>query len=508
MVILPRHGRDVPTKGDRSLLVVRFFPHLTQNAASRRSESVLSRRERGFMPAVAVPCHAMRTRPSTLPLPGYDDALSLVLRHVPALGVERVSLRSARGRVLRGDLLADRDQPPFDRSAMDGFAVRREWLRVGATYRVVGSVAAGGAPLAEAVTDSGAVIRIATGAPVPAPFDAVIPIELAVVTDGADGESVTFAAGVERSWQNVHRRASDATVGATVLRAGTVMGPPHIGIAAAVGAAEVMVSQRPRITLITTGDEVVPCDAKTQAMLPQQVRNSNEPMLAAFFEAMGVPLLEHVHVPDDPEQTRAAAREALSHSHLVVTNGGVSAGQRDWLPWAWEKLGLGTVLRGVAIQPGRPVLVCSDAEEVRSSEFGVPSSGESISSQLGTRNSELGTIAAPSKLVLGLPGNPVSVLATAHLFAWPVMRLMMMQDAAKAVLPWRRVGLAERVTASSKRQVFRAAKLNSDGSASVINWHGSGDLMHTAEADAFVRLPLTDDPIEAGTMVPCLELVR
>jgi molybdopterin molybdotransferase len=177
-------------------------------------------------------------------------------------------------------------------------------------------------------------------------------------------------------------------------------------------------------------------------------------------------------VPDDPEMTRAAAREALSHSHLVLTVGGVSVGQRDFLPAAWQALGLTTILHGVNIQPGRPLLAVRD----------------------------------DCKLVLGLPGNPVSVLCTAHLFTWPVIRAILGQ--APPELPWRTLPLAEPVKGSSKREVFRAAKLETDGAVRVITWHGSGDLVHTAEADGFVRLPLSDEPVAAGTRVPFLEMVR
>jgi molybdopterin molybdotransferase len=463
-------------------------------------------------------------KPSATRLPGYDDALARVLRSVPPLGVERVALSAALGRVLREEVKADRDQPPFDRSAMDGFAVRSGEVTPGASFPVVGSIAAGAGPAGiENVMPASAVMRIATGAPLPRGADAVVPIEQATVSGGSC-ESVTFHVSQVPPWQNVHRRAIDAARGAVVLKAGTRLGPQHIGIAAAVGAVELVVSQRPRITLLTTGDEVRPADTLTDGLEPQQIRNSNGPMLAAFLAALGVPLLHHEHVPDEAERTLCAAREALSHSHLVITNGGVSVGERDYLPWAWRQLGLNVVLQGVAIQPGRPVLACGDGAgegtEARRYE-GTKGEGAEPSdhSKREPRNSEVArnpqsaitnhqSTIALSKMVLGLPGNPVSVLATAHLFAWPVLRLMLAGgDREAAALPWRMAPLREAVTATSRRQVFRAARCHGDGSVSVIRWHGSGDLMHTAEADAFVRLPLQDEPIAAGTMAPLLPMV-
>ncbi len=313
--------------------------------------------------------------------------------------------------------------------------------------------------------------RIATGAPLPAGCDATIPIEVARVSP--DGLSVSFSVDRTVPWQNIHRRASDASRGDVVLPRGMVLAPAHLGIAAAVGCAELAVAGPVRVTILTTGDELRDAAVLTDAMEPQQVRNSNGPMLAALLEALlpGVAVMRE-HTPDDAQQTLAAAREALSRSHLVVTTGGVSVGDRDALPWAWKQLGLEAVLAGAAIQPGKPVLAMRD----------------------------------DNKLVLGLPGNPVSVLCTAHLFLWPVVRKML--GVLPEALPWRDAVLAENVKASSKREVFRAGAMQSDGSVRVIPWHGSGDLVHTAGADVWVRLPLQDEPIAKGTIVRTLAMIR
>ncbi|MCE9590150.1 MAG: molybdopterin molybdotransferase MoeA [Planctomycetes bacterium] len=407
------------------------------------------------------------TPPAKSGLPSYDEALARVLEHVPALRVERVPLSGALGRVLREDVAADRDQPPFNRSAMDGFAVRSVDIRPDSALNITGTVSAGGAT--EMVTRPlapGTARRIATGAALPIGADAVIQVELSTV----EGDLVRFMLDGAKPWQNVHRRAADAAAGKVVLRAGTVLMPRHIGIAASVGAVELAVTERPRITLLTTGDEVLPAATTTANLAINQIRNSNGPMLTAILANWGTPALQHLHLPDDPEATRAAAREALAASHLVITNGGVSVGERDFIPAAWQHLGLQTVLHNVNIQPGRPVLVTRD----------------------------------DCKLVLGLPGNPVSVLCTAHLFARPVLRLML--GVAPAALPWRDVRLAEATKSNAKRLLFRAVQLHADGTATVIPWQGSGDLIHTADADGFVRLPQQDAPIAAGTSVPFLAL--
>lgn len=387
------------------------------------------------------------------PLPSYDEALELVLALAPKVDDESIALDDASGRTLRQDIIADRDQPPFNRSAMDGFAVRSGDV-IGA-HAITGEVPAGRSP--EGVDVSG-VVRIATGASVPDAFDAVIPIEKAKV----DSDRVSFDIAEVQAGQAVHARGSDAQAGDVVVEAGTTLGAQHIGIAAAMGLTRLTVAQRPRIVLLTTGDEVMPAGA---TLLPHQIRNSNGPMLRAMLAALGAPLLDHVHVPDDLEQTLCAAREALSRAHMVITVGGVSVGQRDFLPMAWQQLGLETVVHGVAIQPGKPVLAARDE----------------------------------CKLVIGLPGNPVSVWTTAHLFVAPVVAASLSRKRRQA---WREVALKEPAKAKSARQLFRAAKLHDDGSASLVAWHGSGDLMHTAGGDGFVRLPLVDGEVAPGTRVP------
>ena len=416
---------------------------------------------------------------SPTPLPTYDQALTALLARTPVLETQTVDLTEALGRVLRVEIQADRDQPPFDRSAMDGCGVRSGEVSRSVEFPVAGTVAAGaGAETFQTEMAPRSVMAIATGAPLPAGADGVVPIEQTVVDKSREPVRVRFEMDGVQPGQNVHRRASDASRGQVLLTPGIRLGPHHVGIAAAVGAAALTVSRQPRVTVLTTGDEVRPASTATTDLTPSQIRSSNGPMLVAWLAALGITTLRHEHVPDDPEVTLAAAREALSHSNLVVTVGGVSVGERDYLPRAWHHLGLDTVLHGVNIQPGRPVFVARPAES------------------------------DDPRLVIGLPGNPVSVLCCAHLFLWPVLRRMageIMGDGR--ILPWRNVRLAGSTKGSVKRQVFRAARIDAEGAATVIGWHGSGDLVHTAAAEGFVRLPLQDEPVSEGAVVPYLPLV-
>jgi molybdopterin molybdotransferase len=394
--------------------------------------------------------------PAAKILPGYDEALATVLGHVNALGEEKVKLGEARGRVLAAEVLADRDQPPFDRSAMDGFAVVSAEVKAGRVFGVDGGVAAGGArETFERAVPAGMVRRIATGAPLPAGTDAMVPIEQAVVS----GEGVSFTVESVKAWQNIHRRASDVKAGGVTVPAGTRLSARHIGLAATSGCVELAVGKMPRVTLLTTGDEVVSPETATGNLGPQQIRNSNGPMLSALIGELGGRLLAHRHLPDDLEKTIEAARSALDASDLVITNGGVSVGERDYLPEAWKRLGMQVILHGVNIQPGKPVFVATDGK---------------------------------GKMVMGLPGNPVSVLCTAHLFVRPVIAAM--QGGIKG-LAWRKAKLAETSKANAKREMFRAGYWLEDGSVRVIPWQGSGDLAHTAQAEVWVRMPMVEGAV-------------
>jgi molybdopterin molybdotransferase len=196
-------------------------------------------------------------------------------------------------------------------------------------------------------------------------------------------------------------------------------------------------------------------------------------MVAAILAGLGIQMLWHRHVPDDPAATREAAAAAIEAADVIVTVGGVSVGQRDYLPQTWQAMGTRTLLHGVNIQPGKPVFVAR----------------------------------AGSRWILGLPGNPVSVLVTAHLFLWPLLKALSgSRDGGR--LPWRPVQTAQSIAARSTRQVFRAAATQADNRVAICPWHGSGDLVHTGSADGLVRLPQQDVTLDPGAQVAYLPLLR
>lgn len=389
-------------------------------------------------------------------LPTYDEALAITLTDVERLATETVSLRDAFGRRLAAAVRADRDLPPFNRATMDGYAVRAADIGRVTSLKVVGNVAAG-SDVAVSLSE-GEVVTIATGAPVPPSADAVIQHEL------SDRKNpVQFTLDHIKSGQNIHRKGEDTIAGKVVVDAGVRLGAQHVGILASVGCAQVEVASRPRVVILTSGDEVKDVSEPVAA---HQIRNSNAPMLRDTATAMGCEVVRLIHVADDPAATCDAVGEALEHADILLTTGGISAGARDFLPDAFAAHGVSVRVKGAAIQPGKPIFVGDVAQSDRR-----------------------------IVRVVGLPGNPVSVLATAHLFVGPlVQRLQGVNEDDR----WRTANLAEDARPNPKRQAFRPACWDRDGQVRVLSWAGSGDLIHTAMSDGLVALPCQPDPVRAG----------
>lgn len=411
-----------------------------------------------------------------MPLPSYDEALRQLLDHAQTLpgppagpSTETAQLHELDGRVLAEPVLADRDLPPFHRSAMDGYAVRLQQVVLHEPVPVIGTLAAGASADGLDTSAPRGVLKIATGAAVPEAYDAVIPIEQ--TEPSGDGRTVTFTQSVRPGFA-VHPRGADAKAGDTLIPAGTRLNPHHTGIAASAGITQVPVHPKPRVVVLSTGDELLPPETTTQDLAPQQIRNSNGPMLCALAQAAGAQVLRHEHLVDELDATLDGAQRALQDADLVLTSGGVSVGERDHLPAAWQQASTQTILHGVAIQPGKPVLIA----------------------QANPQNTT----------ILGLPGNPVSVLATFHLFAWPLIRAMQGQSPR---LPWQRATLAEETKPKAQRELFRAATIDQDHRATLLPWQGSGDLSHTAAMHGFVRLPRQEDPLPAGSTVDFLPVL-
>jgi molybdopterin molybdotransferase len=298
-----------------------------------------------------------------------EEALEIVLREARPLPAEEVSLEDTAGRVLAEDVRSDLEMPPFDRAAMDGFAVRAaDVASAPATLEIVGEVPAGAWPDRE--VGPGEAVRIMTGAPVPPGADAVQQVEK---TRPADEFRVTILEGVAAG-ANVAPRASEVKLGDVLLETGRVLDPAAVAVLAAAGCARVRVARRPSVAVLVTGDELVEVAATPG---PGQIRNSNGPAVAAQAREAGAAVRLLGVAPDELQALRSAL-ESGADADMLVISGGVSAGDFDLVEPALEELGYSFLFTKVAVKPGAPLV-------------------------LGRRGSQL---------VFGLPGNPVSAQVT------------------------------------------------------------------------------------------------
>ena len=382
-----------------------------------------------------------------------SEARELVLAAVEPLPAEDVPLDHALGRVLAYDVESALDVPPFDSSAMDGYAVV---AGAAAELRVVGEARAGHP--APARVEPGTAVRISTGGAVPAGADAVVPVERSEESD-ASVRVPDASAG-----DNVRRAGEDVRRGDVVLRAGIVLGPAEVGVLASVGRAVVSCARLPRVVLLVTGDELTePGDE----LAPGRIFSSNAYALAGQVATAGGRLVRRENVPDDAEETRAGLERALGDADVVCVSGGVSVGPHDHVKRALRELGVEERFWGVRLKPGKPTW------------FGV----------------------RDRRLVFGLPGNPVSAMVTFHLFARPALRALQgatpEDDRAKAILD-------EPVRRNPHREQAVRVRLRANGDG----WHaattgdqGSHMLTSMLGAAGLALIPLGQGELAAGERV-------
>jgi molybdopterin molybdotransferase len=398
---------------------------------------------------------------STAMLISIAEARERVLAEARPLPPEEVPLEAALGRVLAEDVQAGEDLPPFDSSAMDGFAVI---AGPPAELEVVGESRAGH-PAAETL-GPGQAIRISTGAAVPAGADAVVPIERVEASDGR----VTVPATSPGA--NLRRSGEDVRAGEPVMPAGTELGPAEVAVLAALGRPAVRAGAVPRVAVLVTGDELV---APGQPLRPGQIRNSNGYAIAAQATRAGARLAAPgaAIVGDTREATEGALAAALESADVVCVSGGVSVGPHDHVKPALAALGVEERFWGVRLKPGKPTW------------FGVRD---------GT-------------LVFGLPGNPVSAMVTFHLFARPALRVL--AGAAASDTRTRAIADVAFERSPERDQVIRCRlELHDDG------WHarptkaqGSHVLSSMLDAQAFALVEAGEGAIAAGARVD-IELLR
>ncbi len=416
------------------------------------------------------------------PLLPLEEALERILAGVLPLGAESLPLSAALGRVLSEETSALLTVPPWDNSAMDGFAVRAADVATASanapvTLRVIGEVAAGHEPIQR--VEPGTAMRILTGAMLPPGADAVVQVE---DTDAAQGvavlpSSVEVRAAVLEG-RHIRRAGSDMRQGDVLLRAGTHVSPAAIAVLAASGHARVTVHRRPRVAIVATGDELTPIG---EPLGPASIPDSNSESIAAQVIAAGAEAVRLGIAVDDPDAVRERLLEGVLAADVLIVTGGVSVGAHDVVKEVFADIGRLDLWR-VAIQPGKPLAYGSASR---------PDGGQC--------------------LLFGLPGNPVSSFVTFELFVRPVLRRLRGASAGGGRLSVQAT-LTEPITKSAGRRAFVRVRLRPDPDATgrylaqLAGGQGSHVLTALAVADGLAIIPESAAVAPAGTHVEVIRL--
>jgi molybdenum cofactor synthesis domain-containing protein len=396
----------------------------------------------------------MRPILETIPL---ADALSLMLNEArPIERIERVALHSAAGRVLATAPVAPEDVPPFDRAAMDGYAVRAEdtfgaTRQAPRTLHCLESVYTG--QKATRSVGPGECIEIATGAPMPDGADAVIIVE---ETDRHDDDVDLFTPVYPR--QNVGRRGADIAAGQAVLQAGDVLTPARVGALAACGTADVEVYAKPRVAILSTGNEII---EPGQPLGPAQIYDINRYTLGAIVSANGGEPIVQPTAADSLEDLSRAIDRGLE-CDMLLFSGGSSVGDRDLILDAIARRGE-IIFHGDAVKPGKPTA--------------------------------LGRIAG--KPVVGMPGYPTSCLSNGYILIAPMLRRLARLPPHRPAIA--RVPLARRVVSTTGRHQFYTVRI--ENGTAIPAFKASGDITSMALADGYIEIPAHVDIVEAGQLV-------
>ncbi|MFI4906183.1 MAG: molybdopterin molybdotransferase MoeA [Steroidobacteraceae bacterium] len=376
-------------------------------------------------------------------------AETLISEHLVCLPIESLPVGQCAGAVLRENVYAERDQPPFDRVALDGMALASSAAASGRRRFKLQAMQAAGEPPTALTSDENCV-EVMTGAVLPGGCDTVVPVER---LQSADGYVEIDGGAGSVPWKNVHRRASDRTQGALLLAAGSVLNAPEIAVAASAGMARVRVSSQPAIVVVSTGNELVePGDP----IAPHQIRRSNAYAVVAALRQRGFQRVADDHLPDDAQRLRERLRLHLHTHEVLIISGGVSMGRFDLVPKALEDIGVRCVLHGIAQRPGKPMW------------YGTSHEGRSV---------------------FALPGNPVSTLVCLVRYVVPALYAAMGMPAASR----ERVALAAPIHSAAQMTGFVPVRVSHDDWArpwaTPCPTNGSGDFASLAMTDGFIELP-------------------
>lgn len=383
----------------------------------------------------------------------YEEAIEIVKANYTLLGTERVDLKESLNRVLREDIISDMEMPPFDKSAMDGYACRREDIKN--ELEVISVIQAGYKP--DITIGKNQCAKIMTGAMIPDGADCVIIVEDVEVLPGGKIKYLK-----DSTADNTCLRGEDVKIGEILLSSGTRITAKEIASLALCGGVNPLVSVKPRVGIISTGDEIIEPYGKPGL---SQIRNTNSYQLIAQCIEFGVIPNYYGIVPDTNEAITAAIKKAKEENDLILLTGGVSMGDYDLVPAILKEQGYKILFDKVAIQPGKPTVFGRDGE----------------------------------KYVFGMPGNPVSSFIIFEFFVKEFLSASMGLTEFKKIIRCELAGDFRRKRDSRLARV--PARINAEGKAEPIEYHGSAHINSLASADGVISIPIGVNELKKGTIV-------
>lgn len=383
----------------------------------------------------------------------YKDALEIVLDVAQPVGTERVGISEAANRILAEDVKSDMDMPPFDKSAMDGFACRRADL--GNELAVVETIPAGYVPRKTIGANQCSIIM--TGSVMPDGADCVIMKEYVETP----AENTVRFAGAKTS-DNICRKGEDIKAGDVVLQKGDRLKSQHIAVLASVGCTQPLVANRPNVAVIATGNELVDPATRPQ---PSQIRNSNTFQLAVQLENMGAIVTNYGVAGDTTGQIDSLFKKAAVQSDVVIVSGGVSAGDLDLVPEAFKQNGVDLLFEKIAVRPGKPTV------------FGV----------------------LEKMYCFGLPGNPVATFVLSEILVKPFLYKLMGHDYKPLTV---QMPLHESLmNKKAKRQTWLPVVITEEGTVKPVEYHGSAHINSLCGADGLVSIDIGITEVAKGASV-------
>jgi molybdopterin molybdotransferase len=396
----------------------------------------------------------------------FQQAQEIISTHSTFWGAETVALDDSLNRVLAEDIYADRHYPPFNRAAMDGFAIRLQDWEAGQTdFQIVAELLAG-AKFDTQLQAPHTAVRIMTGAATPEYYDCIVRIEDCLF----DGSKVSFSIKQLKKWQNIARMGEDAQAAQKIIAKGETIHLGSIIALASVGAVKIKVYKNPQVCILTTGDEIVSVHVSPTAL---QIRNSNAHCLISAVKSLGLSNIRHIHLSDSLDIISQTIDNVIENADIILFTGGVSAGNADFVPAALAKSGFEKLFHKISIKPGKPAWF-----------------GKHISL---------------NKVVFALPGNPVSVLTTFKILVEPYILKSIGKNSIN--YSWHQL-VIDRAQKVKLDEFFPVSLVsNSIGEfVEPVKINGSGDITATLNATGLALHPIDQENLKAGSFVKVFRL--